>query len=204
MDADMTQLGVAIVTASSALAGATVGGLFTLLKGRQEARERQADRDEQHRQRRFDSRRDAYIGFLTAFGNAEDELPKLYEFKVPASLEAFEREEASVVQAFNALFQAKLGVEIAGPPVMAAQAQRVLDQLYGIIEEYEGCFEANKDRPEASALIGLVPGHSRLANRLSVQRDRFTGAARVQLGGDVNEVPQEVLRGYVGDLANLE
>ncbi|MDP5310358.1 hypothetical protein [Streptomyces poriferorum] len=200
----MTQLGVAIVTASSALAGATVGGLFTLLKGRQEAGERQADRDEQQRHRRLEARRDAYIGFLKAFGDAEDELHLLYEFRVPASMAIFEDAQRPVIKGFNNLFQAKLGVEMAGPAVMAAQAQRVLDQLYSIIEEYEGCFKENKDRADATSLIDLVPGHSRLANRLNIQRDRFTGAARVQLGGDVDEVPREVLRNYVGDLARLE
>ncbi|MGV9341246.1 hypothetical protein [Streptomyces sp. NPDC003688] len=200
----MTQLGVALVSAGSALAGATVAGVFTLLKGRQEARERQADREEQRRHRRLDNRRDAYIGFLRAFGEAEDELHKLYEFKVPAALQDFEAAERSVVRAFNDFFQAKLGVEVAGPPVMAAQAQRVLDQLSVIIEEYEECFEANKDRPDESQLISLMPYHGRLANRLNVQRDRFTGAARVQLGGEVNEVPPEVLRGYIGSLASMD
>jgi hypothetical protein len=200
----MAQLGVALVSAGSALAGATIGGLFTLLKGRQEARERQADREEQQRQRRLDSRRTAYIAFLKALSDAEDECHALYEFKVPGTLEAFEGAERPVIAAFNQLFQAKLEVEMAGPAVMAAQAERVLEQVMAIIEEYEGCFESHKDHAESAELIALVPGHGRLANRLNVQRDRFIGAARIQLGGDVNEVAPGVLRNYLGSLADLD
>jgi len=192
----MSQLWVALVSAGSALAGATVGGVFSLLKGRQEARERQADRDEQRQYRRLDARRDAYIGFLKAFGEAEDALPELYQFKVPADQASFETVEMPVVESFNDLFQAKLHVDMAGTPAMTEQAQRVLDQLMTLIETYEECFLANKDHPEETRLIDLVTSQGRLANRLNVQRDRFTDAARLQLGGEVDDAtPQPSQQG---------
>ncbi|QDO02197.1 hypothetical protein FNV65_43800 [Streptomyces sp. S1A1-8] len=168
----MSQLGVALVSAGSALTGATIGGLFTLLKGRQEARERQADREEQRRQQRLDNRRTAYVAFLKALSEAEDKLHLLYEFKVPETLENFEVVERPVITAFNQLLQAKLEVEMVGPAVMAAQAERVLERVMTIIEEYEGAFEHNKDRPDPSELIALVPGQGRLSNRLSLDSPR--------------------------------
>jgi hypothetical protein len=198
----MSQLGVALVSAGSALTGATIGGMFTLLKGRQEARERQADREEQRRQRRLDSRRTAYVAFLMALSEVEDSYRGLYEFQVPATVDAYDTAERPTVSAFNRLFQAVLEVDMVGPAVMAAQAERVLDQARTVIEEYAGCFESHAARDQEASLISLMDNQGRLINRLAVQRDRFIKAARVQLGGDTNEVPPEILRSYIGSLAD--
>ncbi|MFJ2301486.1 hypothetical protein [Streptomyces sp. NPDC087787] len=202
----MSQLGVALVSAGSALSGATIAGLFTLLKGRQESRERSADREEQRRQRRLDARRTAYMAFLKEFSLTTDACQRMLDTNAPAETETWETIGSGVADSFGRLFQAKLEVEMVGPPVMAAQAERVLEQVTTLIEECEEAYAQYdryvRERGDADPvpLHELVEYTPRLVNRLNVQRDRFVGAARVQLDGDVNEVPTEVLSGYLGAL----
>ncbi|MET7788131.1 hypothetical protein ABZS93_16185 [Streptomyces sp900116325] len=200
----MSQVGVALVSAGSALTGATIGGLFSLLKGRQEARERQADRDEQRRQRRLDSRRTTYVAFLRELSNTQDEYNKLHEFRLPASEEDWQVAATDALSARERLFQAWVEVGMVGPAVMAAQAERVVSQATTLLEEYVDAYEEHKGSSEEACLYDLVPGMSRVVNRLNVQRDRFLGAARVQLDGEVNEVPAEVLRQYIGSLGDFD
>ncbi|MFD4563725.1 hypothetical protein ACFWOX_04720 [Streptomyces sp. NPDC058467] len=200
----MAQLGVALVSAGSALTGAVIGGVFTLLKGRQEVKERIADRQEQRRQQRLNARRTAYVDFLKEVSQAEDELAKLYEFQVPGEPGAWDSVGNQAVYAYNRLFQAQLEVEMVGPRVMAAQAERVLERVHAIMAKCDDIYEEHKERVEPAAVGELLGGmFGSMRNRLSVQRDRFVGAARVQLGGEVNEVPAEVLRNYLGSLGSL-
>ncbi|MFI5977951.1 hypothetical protein [Streptomyces sp. NPDC051452] len=202
----MSQLGVALVSAGSALSGATIAGLFTLLKGRQESRERVADREEQRRHRRLDARRTAYVTFLKEVSLTADACQRMLDVVVPEETETWQTIGSGVADSFGRLFHAKLEVEMVGPPVMAAQAERVLEQTTTLVEECEEAYErhgsyvresGNTDPVLIRELVEYTP---RLVNRLNVQRDRFVRAARVQLDGDVNEVPAEVLGSYIGAL----
>lgn len=200
----MSQLGVALVSAGSALAGATVGGIFNLLRGRQESKERQTDRDEERRQRRLDSRRSAYVSFLSKLSDLEDEYQHLHSFQLPDTEDRWEAVAIAALAARNRLFQARIEVEMAGPAVMAAQADRVLQQATILLEEYDEAYPAHKDRSDTATFYDLVPGMGRVINRLNVQRDRFIGAARVQLDGDVNEIPAEIMREHLGSLGDFD
>ncbi|MFF6912892.1 hypothetical protein [Streptomyces sp. NPDC012466] len=133
----MAEQSIALIGAASALAGAALAGVFTLLKGRQDRLDRQLDRNEQRLIMHREARRDAYARFLTAyhevdrsFGEVRKAVPPPEPgLPVPPAL-------SGVEAAITALSEAGATVSLEGPVEMSLAAHDLVVACSSLLREF--------------------------------------------------------------------
>ncbi|MFJ2749772.1 hypothetical protein [Streptomyces sp. NPDC087297] len=120
---DLADRWSAVIGAASALIGVALTGGFNLLKGRQDFRDKEADRREQRRVMHRTSRRDVYLEALRAYHVADREIQALLKIRPGATAEdsgdpAYEETEAAIL----VLREACAAVILEGPDAVAEAA----------------------------------------------------------------------------------
>jgi hypothetical protein len=176
----------ALIGAGSALAGVLVTGSFALLKGRQDRSEKQRDRDEQRRVMHRTTRRDVYLGLLTAYGDVEAQLERallltsssLRGTDVPAEFRDFDA-------AIRTIRAAVAVVTLEGPTSVSVAASAIPDAcVAAFIGLGTAALDSNEDVMITRLLPPSTPGRPNVLVALRDSRDAFIVAAREALGGN--------------------
>ncbi|WP_433397053.1 hypothetical protein [Streptomyces sp. CA-146814] len=182
---NMADRWIALVGAGSALAGVAVTGAFTLLKGRQEAREKRRDRAEGRRILHREARRGAYLEVLRAaheFDEYMDDVWKGLPVGLPNDPPRPPWREAEA--AVKRLREAAVKVSIEGTAEVAASAHDLW------ISNYDALHDANRISGENAGnsterLFMLADANGSTSEPIRVEaRNHFIAAARAALGGD--------------------
>ncbi|MFI1394581.1 hypothetical protein [Streptomyces sp. NPDC020681] len=186
--AAMVHAEVALISAGAALAGVAVSGGISLLRARQDRLDKQADREEQRRTQRLETRRAAYVAFLEAVTAIEDALEAIGSFEVPATREEFDRHGLAENATLTAFVNRVMEVIVAGPSEMEMKAKGIWESIVDLVGSYDNAFEAHRTDSDRQQLEALVErDHRVMRNRLSNRRSAFAAAAREQLGTSLDD-----------------
>jgi hypothetical protein len=180
----MAEQSVALISAASALAGVTLTGAFTLLKGRQERLDKQLDRDEQRHIMHREARREAYVAFLTAYHEVERKFEEAGRIiPPPHDDEPIAPELPAAEASIMALKEAGATVALEGPPEMRTAADRVVSACWALLEELA---QVNRDNVGQSQRLWLYDAPDRDETQAELDRAvlNFQEAARGVLGGN--------------------
>lgn len=178
----MTEPFIALVGAGSALAGVLVTSSFTLLKGRQERRDKQMDRDEQRQIMHREARRGAYAAFITAFHEADRKLNEVARTRSGGSDEPVAHELPAAEMAIIALQEAGSAVSLEGPLAVATEARRVTRACFDLLATYAELSAS----AESGLMLWQCESPTRASDEAAVKQahSAFVEAARAVLGGN--------------------
>lgn len=180
----MSDLTTAVFGTVGALLGAAMGGGFTLLKGRQEARQTGAAWANERHERRHEHRMSSYSRLLEAYQTLDTALAEAWSGRAAGGEAHWAASVGSCQAALLEVGRAEVSVVLAGPEALADNASRLLlvcreevDKLHRLRESDPSgrLINQHRDSPEyRDALIARQQVHSEL-----------TAAARRNLGGNV-------------------
>jgi hypothetical protein len=177
----------ALIAAASVLGGVMLTSTFNMLKGRQERKDKEAEREEQRRILHRSARKEAYAALLTSYAEADvalDEFGLLRPSAHPATGLAPE-----VVRAKNAVlaFRSAVAAVVLEGPAEVGNAARNLQSSCGIcltVRLIAVNDHPNSDMPVAQLMTPNVPGVVNQDQMRQERHDAFVAAAREALGGD--------------------
>ncbi|MGW3586241.1 hypothetical protein ACWDM8_33520 [Streptomyces rubiginosohelvolus] len=176
---------IALVGAGSALAGVGVTGAFTLLKGRQETREKQRDRIEGRQMLHREARRDAYLEVVRASHEFDEYMDDVWlglAVGLPDDPPRPPWDDAEA--AVKRLREAAAKVSIEGTSEVAEAAHDLW------VSNYDALHDANRLSGENAGnttdrLFVLADANGSTTESVRIAaRGRFIAAARAALGGD--------------------
>ncbi|MFI8988704.1 hypothetical protein ACIG63_27470 [Streptomyces antimycoticus] len=183
----MADQSIALISAASALAGVALTGGFTLLKGRQERTDKQADRDEQRRVMHRAARRDVYAELLTAYHEVDRNFREVAKTRppadptvpIPSGSDVAYQAEASI----NALRQAAAAVALEGPAEAGAAADKLCEACFSLLIAFAGL---DVEHAGSSEPLWSYDSTERDEAQTEVSRAcwAFIEQARATLGGD--------------------
>ncbi|MGW6008691.1 hypothetical protein [Streptomyces sp. NPDC055210] len=177
-----------VITAIGVLAGAGLAGTLALLKGRQDASVRIADREEDRRSQRVEHRRGAYAAFLTQARLVTTSLSVCASLETPVEQAEWIEASDSLDEAISGFYDVFVELALAGPPSLAEEAETLWLKAYRAHTQIERLWD-RMDHGDAGRQLDSFLGdeeESRLNDFISQQK-RFIMLARKQLGGDREE-----------------
>ncbi|MFI5986362.1 hypothetical protein ACIBEA_36565 [Streptomyces sp. NPDC051555] len=179
----MADLWSAAIGAGSALIGVALTGGFNLLKGRQDFREKEAERREQRRVMHRTTRRDVYLEALRAYHAADREIQDLLRAypgiapDAPAD-PAFGETEAAIL----VLREACAAVVLEGPDLVSEAAHNVWTSC---LDVYTTAADVSNSNPGSTSRIFMLmtDEQSEVEYARHHARGQFIRAASDAIGG---------------------
>lgn len=177
----MSQLTGALIGVCGTVVGASLAGLFALVKGRQESADKERDRLEQRLARQHEMRHAAYTNLLCACHTADDKVRTAWA--APMGAEGAEESEVAW-EAARKVRECQVIVGLAGPSLLADLTERLCRKYTSELLLIEAL------RRGHSGEEGCPADHQTEAQRRETEErwalhDRVVVEGRAVLGGDL-------------------
>ncbi|MET9090753.1 hypothetical protein ABZX72_01545 [Streptomyces cyaneofuscatus] len=182
----MSPLWTSVIAAAGVLAGSGLTGVLGLMKGRQDAADRERDRSEGRRSQRIETRHAAYTAFIAQSRSAVVALSGAIEVRVSASDDAWGNAITEALNASEVMYHGYVDLALAGPPSLAREAELLWLRAIRAANQVETLW-ARRDATDQVATVASLLGDEdpdRMGEFIEQQK-KLIELAREQLGGDI-------------------
>ncbi|KOG81227.1 MULTISPECIES: hypothetical protein [Streptomyces] len=161
-------------------------GVLGLMKGRQDAADKERDRLEGRRARRIETRHTAYTAFIAQSRSAALALSAATEVKVSAADETWNDAITEALNASEEMYHGYVELALAGPPPLAQEAELLWLRAIRAANQVETLWSRRDPTDQVATVASLLGDEDpdRMGDFIQQQK-KLIELAREQLGGDV-------------------